>query len=187
MNACRKFEPYKIKSGNLTTNSIVLNQRGHIKIKNQLTEPEDIHAPLPNFYSKTLLNAGTEEMDALREKRNHKLHPNICQTFSIAIVIVEICTFIEGDSFYDQARMRVNEVNINRALEIIEKQKYSKLLVNLIRIMLTGPADRPLPSQIHTTFRPYEAEITQLQPFMFDTNKIYESLQNSKISMESNF
>ena len=39
VNACRKFEPYKIKSGNLTTNHVVLNQRGHVKLKNQLTEP----------------------------------------------------------------------------------------------------------------------------------------------------
>ena len=52
----------------------------------------------------------------MREKRNGKLHPNICQTFTIAIVIIEICTFIEGESFYDQQRMRINEVNLGRAL-----------------------------------------------------------------------
>lgn len=51
VNACRKFEPYKIKSGNLTTNHIVLNQHGHVKVKNQLTEPEENLSPLPNFYS----------------------------------------------------------------------------------------------------------------------------------------
>ena len=126
-------------------------------------------------------------MDALREKLNIKLHPNICQTFSIAIIIIEICTFIDGDSFYDQNRMRVNEVNLSRALEILERQKYSKLLVNLLKIMLANQEDRPLPSQIHTTFKPYESEIINLQPFRFDTSKIYESLQNSKMSVDSQF
>ncbi len=37
-----------------------------------------------------------------------KVHPNICQTFSIAIILIEICTFIEGDSFYDLYRMKIN-------------------------------------------------------------------------------
>jgi hypothetical protein len=55
-------------------------------------------------------------MDALREKRGQKLHPNICQTFSIAVIVIEICTFIEGESFYDQSRLRINEVNLARAL-----------------------------------------------------------------------
>jgi hypothetical protein len=59
---------------------------------------------------------GPEEMDALREKRGQKLHPNICQTFSIAVIVIEICTFIEGESFYDQSRLRINEVNLARAL-----------------------------------------------------------------------
>jgi hypothetical protein len=77
-------------------------------------------------------------MEALRDKRNHKMHPNICQTFTIAILIIEICTFIEGESFYDQTRMRINEVNLGRALEIVERQRYSKLLINLLRIMLAG-------------------------------------------------
>lgn len=39
VNACRKFEPYKLKSGHLKTRNIVLNQRGHVKVRNQLTEP----------------------------------------------------------------------------------------------------------------------------------------------------
>ena len=64
-------------------------------------------------------------------------------------------------------------MNLGRALEIVERQKYSKLLVNLLKIMLANQMDRPLPSQIHTTFKPYEFEITNLQPFRFDTSKIY--------------
>ena len=83
--------------------------------------------------------------------------------------------------------MRINEVNLGRALEIVERQKYSKLLLNLLKIMLANHMDRPLPSQIYATFKPYEGEITNLQPFNFDTSKIYESLQNSKVSVESQF
>lgn len=93
----------------------------------------------------------------MREKHGLKVHPNISQTFSIAVIIVEICTFIEGESFYDLYRMRVNESNLGRAIEMVEKNRYSKLLVNLLKIMVSGHNDRPLPSQIYTTFRPYES------------------------------
>lgn len=82
-------------------------------------------------------------------------------------------------------RMKINELNIERALEMVEKQKYSKLLINLLRIMLSGFSDRPLPSQIYLTFKPYEQEIKNLQGFKFDTSKIYESLHNSKASITS--
>jgi hypothetical protein len=50
VNACRKFEHYKIKSGNLKTNHVLLNQHGHIKIKNQLTVPETKISALPNYF-----------------------------------------------------------------------------------------------------------------------------------------
>jgi hypothetical protein len=123
----------------------------------------------------------------MRETRSIKLHPNICQTFSIAIIILEICTFIDGESFYDMFRMKLNEVSISRAEEMMEKLKYSKLLINLLRIMLSNHNDRPLPSQIYLSFKPYEQQILNLQPFKFDTNKIYESLQNSKVSITSQY
>lgn len=84
-------------------------------------------------------------------------------------------------------RMRINDVAISRALEAAERLKYSKLLLNLLRIMLSDQADRPLPSQVYLTFKPYEAEIVSLQGFKFDTNKIYESLQNSKVSVASKY
>lgn len=121
-------------------------------------------------------------MANLQRSKGSKLHPNICQTYSIAIVIIEVCTFMEGESFYDMYRMRMNEVNLARAMEIIERLKYSKLLVSLLKIMLSGYNDRPLPSQIYLTFKPYENDIVNLMPFKFDANKIYESLNNSKIS-----
>jgi hypothetical protein len=47
--------------------------------------------------------------------------------------------------------------------------------------------DRPLPSQIHQTFKPYEHEIMNLQGFKFDTTKIYQSLQGSKVSITSQY
>lgn len=50
LNACRKFEPYKLKSGNLKTSSVLLNQRGHVKLRNILTEPESRTATLPNYF-----------------------------------------------------------------------------------------------------------------------------------------
>ena len=112
-------------------------------------------------------------MNSMRENRGAKLHPNICQTYSIALIIVEVCCFIEGESFYDLHKMKINESNLARAIEMVDKNKYSKLLVNLLKIMTTGPNDRPLPSQIYTTFKPYEQEIVNLKQIRFDTSKIY--------------
>lgn len=121
----------------------------------------------------------------MRENTAIKLQPNICQTFSIAIIILEICTFVDGESFYDMYRLKLNEVHIQRAQEIMEKLKYSKLLLNLVRIMLSECRDRPLPSQIYLSFKPYQNQIVNLQGFKFDANKIYESLNNSKASINS--
>ena len=122
----------------------------------------------------------------MREGRPVKgVHPNICQTFSIAIVLLEVCTFLEGDSFYDMYRMKFNEVVLGRALEMVDKLKYSKLLGKLIAVMASGPADRPLPSQLHQIFRPYEKQIVNLLEFKFDTQKIYDNLQNSSVSLAS--
>lgn len=50
VNACRKFEPYKIKSGSLKTGHIMLNHQGHLKIRNVLTEPEIKRFALPNYF-----------------------------------------------------------------------------------------------------------------------------------------
>jgi hypothetical protein len=69
----------------------------------------------------------------------------------------------------------------------MHKLNYSKLLVNLLRIMLSEYTDRPLPSQVYLTFKPYEQQILSLKNFKFDTGKIYESLQNSKVSVSSKY
>ena len=50
-----------------------------------------------------------------KENRQRKLHPNICQTYSIAIIILEICMFKDGETFYDIFRMKINETAIGRA------------------------------------------------------------------------
>jgi hypothetical protein len=53
LNAARKFEPYKIKSGNIKTSSVVLNHRGHVKLRCLLTEPEPRPSALPNYFGTT--------------------------------------------------------------------------------------------------------------------------------------
>lgn len=74
---------------------------------------------------------------------------------------------------------------MQRAEEVMRRSKYSKLLQNLIRIMLSSCLDRPLPSQIYSAFKPYEKEILMLEPFRFDISKMYGSLHNSDASFGS--
>lgn len=38
-----------------------------------------------------------------------KINPNVCQTFSLGIIILELTTFIQGDSFYDMKNKRMND------------------------------------------------------------------------------
>lgn len=81
-----------------------------------------------------------------------------------------MCTFIDGESFYNQNSLMLNESTLERAEEIVSKN-YSKLLYNLLRTMLSGHYDRPLPSQIYAVFQPYEQEILRLRPFQFQLQK----------------
>ena len=39
VKACRKFEKFKIASGPLTTEMVMLNPKGHLKLKNILSSP----------------------------------------------------------------------------------------------------------------------------------------------------
>lgn len=51
--ACRKFEKFSLASGPLKTSMILLNQKGHLKLLNVLSAPEDMYdggTGLPNFY-----------------------------------------------------------------------------------------------------------------------------------------
>lgn len=58
---------------------------------------------------------------------------------------------------------------------------YSKLLQSLLRVLISSPNDRPLPSQIYTVFRPYEKFILNLEKFEFEANHLYNSLYPSQV------
>ncbi len=126
--------------------------------------------------------APEELLEMQMNKKSLKVSSGISQTFSIGIIVLELCTFVNADSFYDMIRYRLNEMNIDRALTKMEKNRYSKLLCNLVSIMLTSAGDRPLPSQIYAAFKPYERQIQTLQKFDFDPNMFYQSLYRSRAS-----
>jgi hypothetical protein len=81
-----------------------------------------------------------------------------------------MCTFIDGENFYNEKAMIINQAILEQAEEIMLKH-YSKLLCNLLRAMLSGHYDRPLPSQIFALFEPYADEILRLRPFAFELQK----------------
>ena len=60
--ACRKFEKFNMASGPLKTDMILLNQKGHLKLINILSAPEDMYdgGSLPNFYGNGLAYAAPE-------------------------------------------------------------------------------------------------------------------------------
>lgn len=104
----------------------------------------------------------------MRDTRSRiKFHPNVCQTFSLGIIILEIATFIEGDSFYDMKNRRINDKVLLKGINMIEKLNYSKLLQSIVRVMISNGNDRPLPSQIYAVFKPYEKYILNLEKFEF--------------------
>ena len=78
-----------------------------------------------------------------------------------------MCSLIDGLSIYDFKKYTVNENMMNQLFNFVQK-KYSKLLVSLIRTMMSfSEMDRPLPSQIYEAFNPYEKKILALKPFKF--------------------
>ena len=172
LNAAKMFEKVGMATGNLTTESLRLNEKGHLKLINILTWPESIPATkkFNRFYCNILGNLAPEELRAMRERIEKRINPNISETYSIAIIVLEMCTFIDGESFYNQSSLMLNESTLERAEEIVSKN-YSKLLYNLLRTMLSGHYDRPLPSQIYAVFQPYEQEILRLRPFQFQLQK----------------
>lgn len=94
-----------------------------------------------------------------------KIHQNVCQTFSLGMIILEIATFIEGDSFYDMKNKRINEKVVEKGVQMIQQLGYSKLLQSLVRVMISNGNDRPLPSQVYAVFKPYEKYILNLERF----------------------
>lgn len=97
-----------MKSGPLKTNHVLLNESGFVKVINQLTEPEYKDHFLRNFHCTDEAIIAPEELKMMRENRLERPNENVSQTFSIGIILLEICTFIDGDSFYDMQRNRLN-------------------------------------------------------------------------------
>lgn len=117
----------------------------------------------------------------MRERIDKRINSNVAETFAVGIIALELCTFIDGNHFYDMQRMALNDYELKRADQIMVGN-YSKLLYNLVRTMLSGQYDRPLPSQIYSVFQPYENKILTLKPFNFQQ---MGQLNNSKVSNAS--
>lgn len=97
--------------------------------------------------------------------RHFRVNPNVCQTYSLGLVILGLATFTEIAGFYDMVLLRLDAKYISQAISKFSALKYSSTLKNLMRVMLSGYGDRPLPSQIYLVFQPYEAQIMQFKPF----------------------
>lgn len=102
-----------------------------------------------------MTNIAPEELRAMREKIDKKINYSIAETFSLGIVILELATYYNGDAFYDMEKMILNDRALQEADHILFNN-YSRLLYNLVKTMLSGIYDRPLPSQIYSVFEPYE-------------------------------
>lgn len=70
LNAAKMFEKVGMATGNLTTESLRLNEKGHLKLINILTWPESISATkkFNRFYCNLLGNLAPEELRAMRER-----------------------------------------------------------------------------------------------------------------------
>ena len=116
----------------------------------------------------------------MRENIDKKINPNIADTFALGIIALELATFIPGEDFYDMSGLVLNDWVLQRADGLLQA-KYSRLLYNLTRTLLSGHYDRPLPSQTYQVFRPYESRILSLRAFNFQT----APLNNSNASLMS--
>jgi hypothetical protein len=83
------------------------------------------------------------------------------------MILLEVCSLIDSETLYDGRGRAINEQLMGQVLGFVQK-KYSKLLVSLIKTMVSfNETDRPLPSQVYDTFKPYEKSILNLRPFKF--------------------
>jgi hypothetical protein len=81
--------------------------------------------------------------------RQFGANPNVCQTYSLALLLLVLTTFHHPSIFYDGESSLINEKAIAYALNLTSSKGYSRLLVNLIRVMLSLYPNRPLPSQVY--------------------------------------
>lgn len=84
-------------------------------------------------------------------KDNH-INPNICQVFSLGILLLILATKCSSSAFYAHP-CSFNEKALALELDKLPQLGYSRLMCNLIRIMLSPYHNRPLASQIRQTFK----------------------------------
>jgi hypothetical protein len=82
------------------------------------------------------------------------INPNVCQTFSIAILMLSLADNRSAEEFYLPG-MQVNGRTIGEALGRMTARGYSRLFGNLLTAMLSRSRYRPLPSQIYEIFSQY--------------------------------
>jgi hypothetical protein len=87
--------------------------------------------------------------------KEHKLSPNICQVYSLGIVLLTLATNCNPHTLYTPP-FSVNRPQLESQLSKLSTLGYSKLLCNLLRIMVAPYANRPLASQIRQIFKQYE-------------------------------
>lgn len=76
---------------------ILLNHKGHLKLLNILSAPDDMKAiiyGIDNFYGKNVINLAPEQLR--RDKHKRKINQNVAQTFSIGIILLEVCSLIDS-------------------------------------------------------------------------------------------
>ena len=96
--------------------------------------------------------------------KQYNVNPNISQVFSLGILLLSITTKCNPVNLYSPP-FEINAANIGAQLEKLKSSGYSRLLLNLVKIMLSPYKNRPLPSQIRQIFKESEAEILSLSPF----------------------
>ena len=84
--------------------------------------------------------------------KRFNINPNISQTYSIGIVLLILTTKCNPINLYAPP-YDINPKNIEIQLSQIAQLGYSRLLTNLIKIMLSSYKNRPLPSQIRQIFK----------------------------------
>jgi hypothetical protein len=82
------------------------------------------------------------------------VNPNICQTYSLAVLLLGLADGTPPEGFY--VGLQVDGRAIGEALGRLAGKGYSRLLANLLTAMLSEYRYRPLPSQVYEVFSQYE-------------------------------
>ena len=84
--------------------------------------------------------------------KQFNINPNLCQVFSLAILLIVLTTKCHHILLYSPPFM-VNEQSIKSSIEKMSALGYSKLLTNLVKVMIAPYRNRPFPHQIYETFK----------------------------------